>query len=101
MKIRIISAHCIGNGRDVWPGEVLDLEERSALRKIRQGFAVEAGSDEPVTTELRAKPADVPAPAAASVQVPESGPEPGAPAAVEADPEAETSPSRGRGRSRG
>ena len=49
MKIRIISAHCIGGGRDVWPGDILDVTPAIANRKIKQGFAVLADPDAPVT----------------------------------------------------
>lgn len=40
MKIRITSGHCLGGGVDVREGEVIDVEEKVALRKIRQGYAV-------------------------------------------------------------
>lgn len=92
MKIKIISAHCLGGGRDVWPGDIVEVDEATARRKVRQGFAIEYVEPAmPVATER------VPMPPDAGDSEPEqpSGGEP------DEHAEAPSHPSRGRGRSRG
>ena len=46
MLIKVTVGHCLGGGRDVEPGAVLELEDREAQRKIRKGYAVAATKDD-------------------------------------------------------
>ena len=98
MKIRIISGHCLGGGRDVYPGDVIELEEKLALRKLVQGIAVEAGEGEPVTKSFDAKRADVAPVAELKVEVPSPDPavNPDAPP-LPSEPESPEKPARARG----
>lgn len=39
-KIKVIVSHCLGGGRDVAEGEILEVSVAEARRKIEMGFAV-------------------------------------------------------------
>lgn len=38
MRVEVVSAFCLGGGRDVFEGEILELPEREARTKIVQGY---------------------------------------------------------------
>lgn len=38
MRVQVVSAFCLGQGRDVLEGEILELEDKEARVKITQGF---------------------------------------------------------------
>jgi hypothetical protein len=89
MKIRIIAGHCLGNARDVFPGDVLEVDDALGQRKIKNGWAVAAKPEEPITFVLNPPPAEVAVPTEPSEPAIETPP---APATAEAG-------SGGRGRS--
>lgn len=37
MKVKVLRSFCIGKGEDVQPGDVIDLPDREARIKIKQG----------------------------------------------------------------
>jgi hypothetical protein len=93
MKVRVISGHCHAPGRDVWPGEILDLPEDAARRKVAKGFAV-------FVTEEQAPPAPA-APAGTAGSEPEEPATEPEPASEEPAGEGDPKPGgRGRGRAR-
>jgi|GEM_PF-4592755 len=46
MKVKVISAFCIGGGKDVFEGEILELSDKDAKVKVLQGFVVPISEDE-------------------------------------------------------
>jgi hypothetical protein len=50
LKVRIVRGFCIGTGRDVFPGDVVELNEAEARLRIAQGKAT-AVEDVPQDTE--------------------------------------------------
>lgn len=58
-KIEVITAHCLGGGKDVFPGTILtapgDLSQEEALAKVRIGYAVVVEVDQiPTAVEVMA-----------------------------------------------
>jgi hypothetical protein len=48
VRVRVVRAFCLGGGRDVFPGDVIDLEDHRARQKQREGFVkpIEDDNDE-------------------------------------------------------
>ena len=46
MRVKVISAFCLGGGVDVFEGQVIDMPDAEANVKIQQGFVV-ATEDKP------------------------------------------------------
>jgi hypothetical protein len=100
MKIRIIAGHCLGNARDVFPGDVLELEDGLAERKIRNGWAVVAKPEEPITFRLNPPPLDILPELPAAAAAPELEPAGASGEAAGAAPPAPSESSSGGGRGR-
>jgi len=47
MRVRVLMGFCLGRSGDVHPGEVVELEERFARQRIREGRAQPAPETEP------------------------------------------------------
>jgi len=45
--VEVITPFCLGGGRDVYEGAILEMDDRSARIKIQQGFVKLAGGEEP------------------------------------------------------
>lgn len=45
MRVRVVTAFCLGKVGDVYPGAVIDLSEPEARYKIRQGYVEEVPPD--------------------------------------------------------
>jgi len=95
MKIRIIAGHCLGNARDVYPGDVLEVDEQLAARKIKNGWAVVADAGEKVNFWLNPPLTEVSVPA--EVVVPAAAGEPAEPAEDPAPAPAAPEPASGGG----
>ena len=65
MKVRITGSHRYGD-RDVLAGELLEIPDHDARRKIRQGFAVAVTEDEPSAPPIPPAAPGAPAPAPAA-----------------------------------
>lgn len=51
MLVKITVGHCLGGGRDVAAGAVLEVDDREAGRKIRKGYAISATRDDQAAYE--------------------------------------------------
>jgi hypothetical protein len=60
LKVRIVRGFCIGTGRDVFPGDVVELTEAEARLRISQGkaTAIEAGPEETEASGLTSETAE-------------------------------------------
>jgi hypothetical protein len=74
-RYQVVSAFCLGGGRDVYVGEEIDLDEYAGRAKVAQGFvvrvpeaveppasaadpAVEPAADQPASDAPRGDPAE-------------------------------------------
>lgn len=55
MKVKVVSAFCLGGGKDVYEGTLLDLPEKDAKIKIHQGFVVALSEEEAAALEATAE----------------------------------------------
>lgn len=52
MKVKVISGFCLGAGGDVYPGDVIELEDWNARRLIGMGFVVQMAAAPAPALEL-------------------------------------------------
>lgn len=62
VKVRIVRGFCVATGRDVFPGDVVDLNEAEARLRIFQGKAT-AVEDVPQDTEASGADSETAGPA--------------------------------------